>query len=183
MKKAVLAGVLLGFVAVYPVPVRAQKSGVRPAMKRSYVRKDLGFALNSPSGWLPSKLNSVPGMVIGYYQDTGKRFQPVIGVRAQTAPGPVMPPDLEQVMDRKYRDFYPSYTSLGTARFKLAGKDAVSIAFTHREQTTDTIVDTRHVYVVHRGKLMMFEVAATVDQYDEAVAAFDKMMKSVTFQP
>lgn len=183
MKEFALAVLLFSSVFALSYPVLSQKKPAKTMSTRNYVRKDLGIAFNKPTGWIASTRNPVPGMVIGFYQDTDGAFQPAITIRVQESLGPVMPVSFEEILDKKYKQDYPGYSLLGTSRFKIAGKDAISIAFNHREPQTDAIIDTRRVYMVNRGKLLIFDIAATVADYDLSLPAFEKMMNSLTFLP
>ncbi len=176
-------------LSLHAAPVIAQKKTAKAAVKRNYIRRDLSLAFNRPATWLEFSKTPEPNLVVGFQSTVEERFSDrlvargIITVSVQKAPGPVLPPNYAETLDADYKKRDPNYTLSGTARFKVAGEPAVSIAFQSREPVIGAIARSRQVWVVRNKRLYLFTLTARLEDFDRYVEDFDKMMASIQWLP
>lgn len=183
MKNILLAIFLAGSILGVVPTANAQAGASKQTVPGSYVRKDLGFVIVPPTGWNPTRKYLLTDMLVAFCKGKDTGYQPIVTISAKDFPTPALPPNFAERLSKNYKDQYSEYSLIGTSHFKIAGKDAVSIAFTARSPRTRVLVDLRRVFVVHQDKLLTFEMIAEVADFDLLVPTFDKMMRTLSFQP
>jgi hypothetical protein len=147
-----------------------------------YADKRLGVSFTPPRGWQKKDPGNVfEGLKALFTEPTPEDFRASINLVAVPDPSKRLPDDSPQQLQAVHKDQFQNYQQVGSARIKIGGKDAVSIAATYTMNGIS--VKMRQVVVLHGGLGFTFTLTAAEDEFPAKAKAFEQMMATVRWSP
>lgn len=177
------AAALAAFAAVSASFVAAG-GGITVARAQMSAARKQGVSFSTPTGYRELNPADLPPAartaVVTLAGPITNRFATNINLVVQPSGGATtLPAQLPQQIVAGLSARLPGYKSLGNARIKVAGADALRLDAAFQQPPANTPIRNRQVYALHGGRVYVFTFSSSAASFARDVPAFDRLLKTV----